>query len=176
METLDVMDWRNLVFKIANKYTSARQGQRIPEEDLIQAGMLGLVLAKKAWLASDQKLTFMSYGMVQVRNEVQKLLFSDVGSSTIRNKEAPVSPEIAMLLLEDSQKDRGDLAGGWLLVHDFIDSLPIDDRERRLFRNTVEHGKDEATRMYMDETGMSRMGAYLRRKQTIEVARQCYLT
>ena len=157
--------------KVCERYSVPIEANGYQYDDAIQAGMLGLVIANQQYdTESAKKWSFMSVALMHIRREIQTLLFTDVKSKTLRNKEAPLSPEMVIELL-GCRQDNGLLA---VDVREFCDKLPLDPREKKFFSNIVEHGRREAGLMYMQETGMTRQGMGLRRRQVVNTAACLY--
>ncbi len=168
---MDILDWRPLVLNMCARYAWAIRENNLSFDDAIQAGMLGLVIADKDYVGEvAEKWSFMSIALMRIRNEIQTLLFSDVKSSTFRNKEAPISPEMVITL---SGADNDIMISNYD-VEEFCDKLPLEDREKDFFRDIVEYGSLAAGKIYRDKTGMSRAGMGLRRKQVVNAAACLY--
>lgn len=169
---MNIMDWRPLVLKMCAKYSTTIKVSRVGYDDAIQAGMLGLVLAERAYDKdhAHRLYTFQAYAQTCIRNELQRLIYTDVKSSNYRIKEAPLSPEMVIELSGVAPDNRTTKYE----VEEFCSKLPLDERERRFFSNIVEHGSMEAGRMYMQETGMTRAGMGLRRRQAVNAAACLY--
>ena len=166
---MDILQWRPLVLKVCKRYSGSLRVNGYEYEDGIQAGMLGLVLADKAY-EEGGKWSFMSIAMMHIRREITRMIFTDVKAGTVRNKEAPLSPE---MVVELSGAKR-DVHLSAYEVEEFCNQLPLDERERRFFKNIVESGKMEAGRAYMQETGMTKQGMGLRRRQVVNTAACLY--
>lgn len=159
---VEVMDWYPLAISYAKKYR-----HKSPMQDLIQQGMVGVILAAKTY---DGTTTFQSWAGLHIRREIQRLVYTDLQRNQYRAKEVPIEPH----MIEELMGTGDDGIFEQMYTNEFILSLPLAHREREFFMDMVEYGRLEGGKMYMDRTGMTRQGMGLQRAKILTIAEECY--
>ena len=155
---MSLLDYMPYVYSIAYKYKSTAYVNDERLEDVVGAGMLGLVIAGNKHEASDGKHSLFSFIRMFVRAEIQNMLWTDVKKRTPRNKLPTLlgsfsSGKDSHLLHYMTEHYDDDL-----LTEEILDSLK--GMERTFFELVLEYGHKEASRMMVMITGKTRQSIH----------------
>ncbi len=169
MQKINPLDWQPL----AQRYATMYRGQAEPD-DLFQQAMLGVVKAASTFKGL---ATFQGWASLHIRSAIQQLIYTDANTKAKRNRlecrlievdEDEKHSRYADLLARDYHEQEE------MYVSEFIEQLPVEQREKEFFIDILEHGSTVAGKRYMERHDITRAAMGQRRLKLIAIAEKMY--
>ena len=166
---IDVEDYVDLAWFHAN-HSNKKHLQGVELDDLYQHAMIGIWTAS---LAYDKDIgSFPAYAYKYIQGEINNLIYKKVNGKRV--------PRIMETLVEDIDSDEDCLGLNYYddavedieFINTYLSTLTLKKDHKTFFYNLLRHGDKEATRLYMDTTGVTRQRAGQVKKEIREVTQK----
>jgi len=157
------MDDKKLALKYAMN-SNKRRLAGIEVDDLFQCAMIGIHKARQNHQESKGSLESYAHAYIvgEIHNMIYKTVTIDGEQETIPRMQEGFHEEIQETYVQDYVSE--------IWVDDFLEGIPLDGIEHTFFCHLLNLGEREATRIYMEATGVSRARASQVKRKIIKVA------